>query len=222
MTAPASIRTVLVVTSGRLRVDIVIETADESGFDLWPVLGGNQFTHIPLSGESSDHEIGSAIHAVFHWFYLGEDERPAQTASDYLGRALDPLAEGPTQPLGWGGPRFTDGETTIVPGCCLSIDERHELRDSLASYGGTWLGHGPCIGINLDHGVATITQADDDDIVTAQIQTSESELTDALDAADARLSEFVERSGKWAATYVPNHTTGLRAALTTALAVRPA
>ncbi|EGD42317.1 hypothetical protein NBCG_03394 [Nocardioidaceae bacterium Broad-1] len=209
------------MTPQRLRVDIVIETADEIGFSLWPVLGGNKFTHVALSRECSDREIGSAVHAVLHWFYLDENLKPAQTITDYLERALDPSPQDPTRPLGWGGPRFTYGATTIVPGCCLSIDERHELRDSLTANSGVWLGHDPSIGVTLEHGVATVVQDDGDegDDITAQIQTSERELKAALDAADVRLSEFIERAGGWAARYAPNYAKSLTEALASALAV---
>ncbi|MBZ4319253.1 hypothetical protein [Streptomyces huiliensis] len=127
-------------------VDIVLETADTTGFTLWPVAELPPYRALALSGRLTPDETGSALAALAaHTTGTSLAGTPAPDAATLLRGAL---AE--DEITADGGLRFhhTGLGVTVTPGCCCALKD---WRDWLALADGElpWLGHDPTPRLEL-------------------------------------------------------------------------
>lgn len=199
-----------------LVVDAVVEVGfDEDGFGLWPITAAPRLHHLPLNGGLTDAEIGSVVQSALHWFYRDEDDRFATTVESYLDQMdLITEVEGIT-PMLFGGLRFIEPATwvTVLPGCCVSVDERSEVHDVLAgSAAGAWLGHDPDTRIIIEADKVVIDQLVDD-IVTAKIVCSPETIRKELGATEQAVSDFLSTLATWAERHVSENKSRLVSAV---------
>jgi len=205
--------------SPSLKIEPAVEIYHDPEFDLWPTLGAVPGGHISLSGHLTDEQIGSVIHTGLHWFYYDEELQPAATIEEYLDRVAKREAEG-TEVIVWGGPAFTDtvAGVTMMPGCCVALNERDEVYDFLAGRSAfAYLGHSPDTGLAMDADQILITQHDDEGGVLATIKCSRDQLDAALAVMESDIDIFLAALPAWTARHVPTHATGLIEAVTEGL-----
>ena len=134
-------------------------------------------------------------------------------------RAANREAEG-TAVIVWGGPAFTDtvAGVTMMPGCCVALDERDEVYDFLAGRSEfAYLGHSPDTGLATDADRIVITQHDDEGRVLATIESPRDHLDAALAVMASDIDAFLAALPAWTARHVPNHATELIEAVTEGL-----
>lgn len=202
-----------------LKIEPAVEIHYDPEFDLWPTLNAAPGDHVSLSGDLTDEQIGSVVHASLHWFYYDDEQRPAATIDEYLGRAANRETEG-TEVIVWGGPAFTDTITDVrmMPGCCVALGERDEVYDFLAGRSAfVYLGHSPDTGLASDADQILITQHDDDGGVLATIECSRNQLDTALGVMESDIDIFLAALPSWTARHVPTHATELIEAVTEGL-----
>ncbi|MBC2875481.1 MULTISPECIES: hypothetical protein [Streptomyces] len=72
-----------------LIVDVVLETADTTGFTLWPVAALPPYRPLALSGRMTPDEVGSAVAALArHTVGASDDDAPAPDAAALVRRML--------------------------------------------------------------------------------------------------------------------------------------
>lgn len=205
--------------SPSLKIAPAVEIYYDPEFDLWPTSSAVPGAHISLSSDLTDEQIGSVIHAGLHWFYYDDEQHPAATIEEYLGRAANREAEG-TEIIVWGGPAFADTSTgvTMLPGCCVAFGERDEVYDFLAGRSAfAYLGHSPDTGLATDADQILITQHDDEDRVLATIECPRDQLDAALAVMESDIDAFLAALPAWTTRHVPNHATELIEAITEGL-----
>ena len=206
-----------------LKVEAVVEVGYDQGFTFWPTLGTGRLGPVALSGDLTDEQVGSVVQAILHWFYWDEKNEAAASIPVYLGRVAAALADSndPTRPLAFGGPSFADvtSGTTMLPGCCVSLDERSEVYDVLAGESaGAWLGHSPDTGLTVTGGRVIITQ-DFDDGTSARIDAAPEAVEAALATMEADVDGFLSKLRPWAARHTPGYEDEVLAAITEAVVI---
>ncbi|MFB8032153.1 hypothetical protein ACFC5Z_04185 [Streptomyces sp. NPDC056004] len=102
----------------------VLEIYEPDGFDLWPVAEVESFGFLPLSGELSPAEVGSAVRRIAGCNDIDPDgDRPPRPV-DALGSFLHGLLTFDNL-VAAGGLRVTDDSTgiTFLPGCCDGLED---------------------------------------------------------------------------------------------------
>lgn len=206
-----------------LKVEAVVEVGYDKGFTFWPTLGTRRHGPVALSGDLTDEQVGSVVQAILHWFYWDEHNEAAASIPIYLDRVAAALADNnhPTRPLAFGGPCFVDvsSGTTMLPGCCLSVDERSEVFDVLAGESaGAWLGHSPDTGLTVTDGRVVITQ-DFDDGTSARIDAAPAAVEAALATMEADVDAFLSTLRPWAARHTPGYEDEVVAAIAEAVVI---
>ncbi|MFE7227207.1 hypothetical protein ACFU7D_20600 [Nocardioides sp. NPDC057577] len=207
--------------SPSLKIEAAVEIYFDPAFDLWPTLGAIPGGHISLSGDLTDEQIGSVIHASLHWFYYDDEQQPAATVEEYLGRVTNREAEG-TAVIVWGGPAFTDtvAGITMMPGCCVALDERDEVYGFLAGRSEfACLGHSPDTGLEMDADQILITQHDDEGLVLATLECPRDQLDAALAVMESDIDAFLAALPAWATRHVPTHAAELSKAVAEGLRI---
>ncbi|MFJ6686970.1 hypothetical protein [Streptomyces werraensis] len=123
----------------------VLEIYALNGFDLWPVAEVQSFAFLPLSGELSPAEVGTAMMRIASCNDIAPDDdrppRPADTLDSFLHGLLtfDNL-------LPAGGLRVTDNCTgvTFLPGCCDGLENWRDWHQFVDGGGLLGFGHHPC------------------------------------------------------------------------------
>lgn len=202
-----------------LRVEPVLEVLGGTEIELWPVVGRDGFWYLALHGDLTKREVGTAVHQILRWFYTDDEGDPASTVEEYLARALAPYDADDARPLAMGGMQFTDTVTgsTILPGCCYSIDERSELVDVLGGRTATcWFGHDPDAVLTVRDGLVEIVQ-DAQDLSRPVLRFPLDQVRVALARAEEDLDRFCDLVTTWAAEHTPAHADALPAGVTRAL-----
>lgn len=197
----------------------MLEVLGDRELDFWPVVGRDDFWYLALHGDLTDREVGTAVHQILRWFYTDDEGDPASTVEDYLARALAPYGPDEARPLALGGLRFTDTVTgsTILPGCCSSIDERSELVDVLGGRAATcWFGHDPDVVLTVRDGLVEIVQ-DAQDLSRPVLRFPLDQVRAALARAEEDLDRFCALVAAWAAAHTPAHADSLPAGVARAL-----
>jgi hypothetical protein len=142
-TAPAKNRAVIIARA-------VLESAELSDFELWPVADLPAYRLTPISGDLSPAEVGTAVATIAD--YNDTEYMPNADARELLQRTIDAECM-----LAQGGLRLHGPATgvTVDPGCCCGLES---WRDWLDLVDGTvpWLGHDPSPRVELRDGIAHV------------------------------------------------------------------
>ncbi|HET9382629.1 MAG TPA: hypothetical protein VFP69_17615 [Streptomyces sp.] len=201
-----------------LVVQAVLETYPRGGFTCWPVADSPPDGFLPLDGSSSPAEVGTAVLRVADCNDIdpGADGRPPACA-DPVGAVLHGLLT--ADPLyAPGGLWFTDTATgtTLVPGCCEGMDDRHGWWDVADRGGRAVFGHDPSPCAERHGGLVRLTvDAERDD--SPVIELSVTELRRLLSGAERDLRNFLSLAADWAARHLPGRADAVTSALGRAL-----
>ena len=127
----------------------VLERYAPDGFDLWPVAESKAFDFLPLSGELSLSEVGTAVLRIAGCNDIDPDgdrpPRPAAAVDSFLHGLLtfDTL-------FAAGGLRVTDTSTgvTFLPGCRDGLEGRRDWHQLVTD--GTLLGCGETVRLTVN------------------------------------------------------------------------
>jgi hypothetical protein len=205
-------------------VQPVLEAHPSDGFSLWPVAEAESYDHLPLSGELSPAEVGTAVMSIAGCNNVdppaGAPPRPADPVAAFLHGLLtmDDL-------FAAGGLRVTDTATGIVllPGCCIGLEDWRNW--SLALDGGPApssydFGHDPSPTVErVGETVRLTVDGEQDD--SPVIEVTAAELRHLLAGAEKDLTGFLNQVSGWAARELPGHATSIVAAVSRALDIPP-
>ncbi|GGV47346.1 hypothetical protein GCM10010495_76270 [Kitasatospora herbaricolor] len=196
----------------------VLEITTTEGFDLWPVAESEPFGFLPLSGELSPAEVGTAVMRIAACNDVDPDgERPP--------RPLDPLASFLHGLLTFddlfaaGGLRVSDDSTgiTFLPGCCDGLEDWRDWRRLLDSGGLLGFGHEPVSPVAERFGDAVRLTVDAGRSDSPVIELSLAELRHLLAGAERDLTDFLTSAADWVGQHLPGHRAPVTAALARAL-----
>ncbi|MEE1826175.1 hypothetical protein PUR61_28900 [Streptomyces sp. BE20] len=199
----------------------VLEIYAPGGFDLWPVAEIEPFGFLPLSGELSAAEIGTAVMRIASCNDIDPDDdlggprRPPRPA-DPLGSSLHGLLTFETL-FAAGGLRVADesASITFLPGCCDGLEDWrdwHRLVD-----GGDLLGfgHDPVSPLAERFGDTVRLTVNAEQSDSPMIKLSVTELRHLLAGAERDMVDFLSLTADWARRNLPP---GYRDPVTAALA----
>ncbi|MFE7275775.1 hypothetical protein [Streptomyces sp. NPDC057623] len=192
----------------------VLEIYAPDGFDLWPVAEIKSFGRLPLSGELSPAEVGTAMMRIAGCNDIDPDgDRPPRPAA-----ALDSFLHGLLtfdNLFAAGGLRVTDHSTgvTFLPGCCDGLEDWRDWYQFVD--GGSLLrfGHDPVSPVAERFGDTVRLTVDAEQSDSPVIELSVAELRDLLAGAERDLADFLALAADWSARHLPGHCTAVTAAL---------
>lgn len=198
----------------------VLEIYTPDGFALWPVADIEPFSYLPLSGELTPAEVGTAVMRIAGCNDIDPegDDRPPRPA-DPLGSFLHGLLTFDTL-FASGGMRVTDSSTgiTFLPGCCSGLEDWRDWLEVLDGSGRAFFSHDPDpFAERVADNVRLTVDAEQSD--SPVIELSVTELRRLLDDAVHDLTNFLALAGDWASQYLPDHATPVTAALARVLAL---
>ncbi|MEU0157461.1 hypothetical protein ABZ154_01085 [Streptomyces sp. NPDC006261] len=201
----------------------VLEVPAPDGFGLWPVAGTTPSGFLPLGGELSSAEVGTAVMAIAGCIDIDIDPdgdrppRPATAPGSFLHGLLtfDDL-------FAAGGLRVTDHSTgvTFLSGCCDGLGDRRDWH-RLADHGGRLgFGHDPVSPVAERFGDTVRLTVDAEKCDSPVIELSASELRRLLAGVERDLAGFLALAAVWAARYLPGHRAPVTVALARVLGLR--
>lgn len=198
----------------------VLEIRLPEGFDLWPVIGIEQFAHLALHGEMTPQEVGTAIAAIATHCDWTESHFPPRPV-DPVGSFVHGLRHVEV-PCAAGGLRLVDGTTgtTLLPGCCNHLAERRDWNDVLDGSGRAIFGHNPTPVAERRGDVVALT-IDGDRPDSPLLDVPVTELRGLLAGAERDLVDFLALTTDWLPQQLPDHAAPLRTAIARALALPP-
>ncbi|MFI6440813.1 hypothetical protein [Streptomyces sp. NPDC050759] len=195
----------------------VLEICAPEGFDLWPVAAAEPYTFLPLGGELTQDEIGTAVMALASCNDLDpDDDRPPRPA-DPLGGFLHGLLT--MDPLfASGGLRVTDTATgaVLVPGCCSGLEDRGDWWEVLDGDGWAGFGHNPS-PVAERYGETVRLTVDSDAEASPVIEVSVPELRRLLTQAEHEVAAFLHQAALWTARQLPDRSEQVSRAIKRAL-----
>ncbi|UQI49690.1 hypothetical protein M1P56_35465 (plasmid) [Streptomyces sp. HU2014] len=192
----------------------VLEIHESDGFGLWPVVGVESFGFLPLSGELSPAEVGTAVMGIARCNDIDPDgdrpPRPADALDSFLHGLLtfDSL-------FAAGGLRVTDTSTGVIflPGCCDGLEDWrdwHQLVDGGSLLG---FGHEPVSPVAERFGDIVRLTVNVEQSDSPVIEVSVGELRNLLTGAARDLADFLALAAEWASSHLPGHCAPVTAAL---------
>ncbi|KAB7847293.1 hypothetical protein [Streptomyces mobaraensis] len=203
-----------------LIVDIVLETADTTGFTLWPVAGLPPYRPLALSGRMTPDEVGSAMAALArHTVGASDDDPPAPDAAALVRRML---AEEEISVDGGLRFRHTGLDVTVNPGCCCGLRDWRDWSGLVTDGEVPWLGHDPTPRVELAE--ATVRLWPDGGFAaepppTRPVRIPVADLPGILRSVQDDLRGFLGLVERWAARRVPDQARELTDRLDADLAV---
>ncbi|MEH0450138.1 MULTISPECIES: hypothetical protein [unclassified Streptomyces] len=192
----------------------VLEIYAPDGFGLWPVAEAQSFTFLPLSGELSSAEVGTAVMRIASCNDIDPDDdrppRPADALDSFLYGLLtfDNL-------FAAGGLRVTDHSTgvTFLPGCCDGLEDWRDWHQFLDDGSLPGFGHDPVSPVAERFGdtVRLTVSAEQSD--SPVIELSVAELRHLLTGAERDLADFLALAAVWASRHLPGHCAPITAAI---------
>ncbi|NEB40292.1 hypothetical protein [Streptomyces sp. SID14515] len=202
----------------------VLEMNTPDGFDLWPVVETERFGFLPLGGDLSPAEVGTALMRIAACNDVGptdDDElppRPTDPVSGFLHGllTLDSLYAA-------GGLRVTDTATGVVfsPGCCDGLEDWRDWYVLADCGGGIGYGHDPRSSLAERLGDTVRLTVDTDRTDSPVIELPVTGLRRLLAGAERDLTEFLAVAADWVSGHLPDHSAPLVAALARVLDVPP-
>ncbi|MEV0933736.1 hypothetical protein ACIBMX_13895 [Streptomyces phaeochromogenes] len=196
----------------------VLEMTTTDGFDLWPVAEFESFGFLPLSGELSLAEVGTAVMRMAGCNDVAPDgDRPPRPVA-----ALDSFLHGLLTfdcLFVAGGLRVADNSTgvTFLPGCCDGLEDWRDWQWFVDDGGLLGFGHDPVSPIAECFGsiVRLTVNAEQSDSPVIELPTTELRLL--LAGAERDLVDFLALAADWASNQLPDHCSAVTAALARAL-----
>ncbi|MEU5379732.1 hypothetical protein ACWDWS_31685 [Streptomyces sp. NPDC003328] len=183
-----------------LIMEPVLETYEATDFAPWPVVDPPADHLLPLSGQLSVRELGTAM-AVLTSYDNSDHERRDLDSKD--GRAQVRHLVTTERVIAPGGLLIRDTETGITasPGCCFGLEN---WRDWLVLMDGEepWLGHDPTP--RVEHvGAIVRLWPDADRLEGLPIELPRALLPELLGSVRNQLVGFLACVEEWAARYAP-------------------
>ncbi|WP_339135986.1 hypothetical protein WJM95_31990 [Streptomyces sp. f51] len=191
----------------------VLEMTTTDGFGLWPVAEFEPFAFLPLSGELSPAEVGTAVMRIAECNNVGPDDgrppRPVAALESFLHGLLtfDTL-------FAAGGLRVTDNTTGVafLPGCCDGLEDWRDWQ-RFDDGGLLGFGHAPVspIAERFGNTIRLTVNAERSDSPVIELPTNE--LRRLLAGAERDLADFLALAADWASGQLPDHCSAVTAAL---------
>ncbi|MGW3321423.1 hypothetical protein [Streptomyces virginiae] len=196
----------------------VLETNTPDGFDLWPVAEAEPFGFLPLSGELSPAEVGTAVMRIARCNDVDPDGDRPPRPSDPLASFLHGLLTFDDL-FAAGGLRVTDNSTgiTFLPGCCDGLEDWRDWHRLIESGGLLGFGHDPVSPIAERFGDAVRLTVNAERRDSPVIELSLTELRHLLTGAERDLADFHALAADWALQHLPCHWAPVTGALARAL-----
>ncbi|MEU9686125.1 hypothetical protein [Amycolatopsis japonica] len=193
----------------------VLEVRATDGFALWPVAETESFGYMPLNGELTPLEVGTAVMNIVACNDLdpADGVRPADPLGSFLHGLLT---------LGTlftaGGFRVTDSSTGVVfmPGCCNGLEDWREWHQVVEGNGQVGFGHDPD-PLAERHGDAVRLTVDAEQSAGPVIELPAADLRQLLAGAEHDLAGFLALAAAWAEKNLHRHAVATVAALARAL-----
>jgi hypothetical protein len=192
----------------------VLEVYALDGFDLWPVAEVPSHVFLPLGGELSPTEVGTAVMRIASCNDIDPNgDRPPRPAG-----ALDSFLHGLLtfdNLFAAGGLRVTDHSTgvTFLPGCCDGLEDWrnwHQLVDDGRPLG---FGHDPVSPVAERFGDTVRLTVNADRSDSPVIELPLAQLRRLLAGAERDLADFLAVAGDWASGHLPGHCAPVTSAL---------
>ncbi|OLZ49898.1 hypothetical protein BS330_31755 [Amycolatopsis keratiniphila subsp. nogabecina] len=185
----------------------VLEAHTTGGFALWPVAEVESFGYIPLSGELTSREVGTAVMCIAACNDIDPEDgvRPPRPA-DPLGSFLHGLLTFDTL-FAAGGLRVTDSATGVafMPGCCNGLEDWREWHHVLEDNGQVWFGHDPDPRAERCGDTVRLT-VDAEQSASPVIELPVTDLRNLLAGAEHDLAGFLALAVGWAERNLANHS----------------
>ncbi|WP_329391287.1 hypothetical protein OG625_38850 [Streptomyces sp. NBC_01351] len=192
----------------------VLEIYNADGFDLWPVAEVKPFSFLPLSGELSPAQVGTAVMSIAGWNVEPDQDADSPRPADPLGGFLHGLLTCGTL---WasGGMRVTDSSSGVsfVPGCCDGLEDWRDWHQFFDGDSALWFGHDPKSSVAERAGDAIRLTVDAEQSDSQAIELSVTELRHLLAEAERDLAGFLALAAAWASKHLPNHSAPVSTAL---------
>ncbi|MFI6906056.1 hypothetical protein ACIBKY_32670 [Nonomuraea sp. NPDC050394] len=198
----------------------VLEVYSYDGFALWPVAEVESYGYLPLNGDLSPAEVGTAVMRIAECNNVdptdSDPPRPADSIEAFLHGLLtmDDL-------FASGGLRVTDTTSGVVllPGCCSGLEE---WRDWFLAIDGAVVsfGHDPSPLVERTGDLVRMT-LDAEQAGSPIIEAPAAELRHQLNHAETDLTHFRNLVSTWAERQLPDHSTSIVTAVTRALDLPP-
>ncbi|WSY19248.1 hypothetical protein OG928_47665 (plasmid) [Embleya sp. NBC_00896] len=187
----------------------------DDDFAFWPVAETKPFGYLPLTGELSPAEVGTAMMRIVGYNDIGPDPGDGfpPPPADPLGSFLHGMLTS-EELIVAGGLRVVDSSTgvTLLPGCCCGLEGWREWHEVVDGGDRPWLGHDPQPTAERfgDTVRLTVRSGKSDSPV---IELSASELGRLLVGVERDLADFVALAADWASRHLPGRSAPLAAAL---------
>ncbi|MFJ8593558.1 hypothetical protein [Streptomyces sp. NPDC093598] len=192
----------------------VLEIYAPDGFDLWPVAEIQSFAFLPLSGELSPAEVGTAMMRIAGCNGIDpHGDRPPQQAD-----ALDSFLHGLLtfdNLFAAGGLRVTDNSTgvTFLPGCCDGLEDWRDWHQFVDDGRLLGFGHDPVSPVAERFGDTVRLTVNAEQSDSPVIELSVAELRHLLAGAERDLADFLALAADWASRHLPGRCAPVTAAL---------
>ncbi|MEU2232245.1 hypothetical protein [Streptomyces vietnamensis] len=201
-------------TSPVIVMQPVLEIYAPVGFDLWPVAEFEPFGFLPLSGELSSAEVGTAVMRIAGCNDIDPDgdrsPRPADVRGSFLHGLLtfDHL-------FAAGGLRVVDNSTgvTFLPGCCDGLEDWRDWYQLVNDGGLLGFGHDPTSPVAERFGDTVRLTVNAEQSESPVIELSVAELRHLLAGVERDLVDFLALAADWTSRHLPDHCAPVTAAL---------
>ncbi|MFD4909111.1 hypothetical protein [Kitasatospora purpeofusca] len=192
----------------------VLEINIPEGFDLWPVAGVEPFAFLPLNGELSPAEVGTAMMSIIGCNDIDPDgdrpPRPTDPLESFLHGLLtfdDVVAAG--------GLRVVDDSTGAVflPGCCDGLEDWRDWHVFLDGGSLLGFGHEPVSPLAERFGDTVRLTVNAEQNGSPVIELPVTELRRLLANAERDLADFLVLATDWVRQHMPEHSEPVIAAL---------
>ncbi|MER5198077.1 hypothetical protein ACWD3J_32490 [Streptomyces sp. NPDC002755] len=192
----------------------VLEMTTTDGFGLWPVAEFESFGFLPLSGELSPAEVGTAVMRIAECNDAdpadGRPHRPVAVLDSFLHGLLtfDTL-------FAAGGLRVTDSSTGVafLPGCCDGLEDWCDWQRFVDDGGLLGFGHDPVSPIAERFGSMVRLTVNTEQSGSPVIKLPATELRHLLADAERGLVDFLALAADWASKQLPDRCSAVTAAL---------
>ncbi|MET7368745.1 hypothetical protein ABZS61_23415 [Streptomyces sp. NPDC005566] len=192
----------------------VLEMYAPDGFDLWPVAEVESSGFLPLSGELSPAEVGSAVMRIARCNDIDPDGSRPPRPADALGSFLHGLLTFDNL-FAAGGLRVADNVTgvTFLPGCCDGLEDWRDWHQFIDDGSLLGFGHSPVspVAERFGNTVRLTVNAEQSD--GPVIELSVADLRNLLADAERDLADFLVLAADWASRHLPGRCAPVTGAL---------
>ncbi|MGW2546747.1 hypothetical protein ACWC5I_39220 [Kitasatospora sp. NPDC001574] len=192
----------------------VLEINIPDGFDLWPVAEVVPFAFLPLSGELSPAQVGTAMMRIAGCNDIDPDGDRPPRPSDPLDSFLHGLLTFENL-FAAGGLRVTDHSTgiTFMPGCCDGLEDWRDWHRLVDGGGPLGFGHDPVSPMAERFGGTVRLTVNAEQSDSPVIELSVGELRHLLAGVERDLADFLALATDWVLQHLPGHWASVTAAL---------